>query len=280
MQDLMNGEDRITTKVHDHGFIALVDVMPRLVEEGTTADAAIVQAARVSYGEGTKTVSEDAGLINYLMRHRHSTPFEMVQFKFHVKLPIFVARQWMRHRTWSYNEVSARYSKMSKEQYTPASLRRQGGPTKQTSEKSDEWCDKDIYDAIDDTYATSGNSYEYLLQGGVARELARIVLPVAQYTEFYGSIDLHNLLHFLSLRIDSHAQQEIQDYANAMYELIEPIVPLTMKAFKRYRLNGIHLTELEVEALANGRPTIHTNNKREQAEWEAKRIRLNFHAPL
>ncbi|MEX2213218.1 MAG: FAD-dependent thymidylate synthase [Phycisphaeraceae bacterium] len=275
--DVMDGAARMEIKVHDHGLIALVDVMPRLVPEGQTADSAIVQAARVSYGQGTKKISEDRGLIRYLLRHRHTTPLEMIEFKFHVVMPIFIARQWIRHRTANVNEYSARYSVVPDRFYMPSvdnvraqsASNRQGGETPVEAGTAEEflgWLGE-----VEQQYKT----YQQMLDKGVTRELARIALPVNVYTEWYWKCDLHNTLHFLSLRMDPHAQQEIRDYANAMFALIKPIVPITAEAFLDYRLDAMQLTRLEIEAVRSGKP-LETENKREQAEWEAKKAKLGL----
>lgn len=278
LTDLMGGAARREVRVHEHGLVALVDVMPRLVPAGKTADAAVVQAARVSYGDGTKSVTEDGGLIRYLMRHRHTTPFEMVEFKFHQVMPIFVARQWIRHRTANVNEYSARYSVVKDRFFRPGpdSLRqqsttnRQGGDSAvtdvQTAEEFAAYLDK-----AESLYA----DYQRLIDRGVSRELARIGLPLSVYTEWYWKIDLHNLLHFLSLRMDPHAQREIRDYADAMFALVRPLAPESCQAFLDYRLNAVTLSGPEVEALKAGRPFL-SGNAREQAEWEAKRARLGL----
>jgi thymidylate synthase (FAD) len=275
--DILGGDARREIHVHDHGLVALVDVMPRLVPQGKTADFAIVQAARVSYGEGTKQVNEDRGLIRYLARHRHSTPFEMVEFKFHHVMPIFVARQWIRHRTANVNEYSARYSVVRDRFYRPADdnirkqslTNRQGGTEPMDAATAEEFLT--YLDQSEKLY----ESYEKLLEKGVAREQARIGLPISCYTEWYWKIDLHNLFHFLSLRMDAHAQQEIRDYATAMFELIKPIVPIAAEAFEDYRTGAVQLSRLEVEAIRTGQP-IGTTNKREAAEWEEKRKRLGL----
>jgi len=275
--DVMGGSARWEVKVHDHGLVGLVDVMPRLVPVGKTADFAIVQAARVSYGAGTKQVNEDRGLIRYLARHRHTTPFEMVEFKFHHVMPIFVARQWIRHRTANVNEYSGRYSVVQDRFYHPtienirkqSTVNRQGG-----DEPIDELTAKEFCDYLDKVEA-SYKDYEKLIEKGVARELARIGLPVNVYTEWYWKIDLHNLFHFLSLRMDAHAQQEIRDFANAMFALVRPIVPVAAEAFLDYNFGGVHLTRLEVEAIKSGK-ALDTENKRENAEWEEKRKKLGL----
>ncbi len=276
--DIMAGASRHEVRVHDHGFVALVDVMPRLVPEGSTADLAIVQAARVSYGAGTKRVSEDRGLIRYLLRHRHTTPFEMVEFKFHCAMPIFVARQWIRHRTANVNEYSARYSIMPDRFYRPTvdGVRAQSQTNKQGGDELiDVGAAEDFLAYLDEAESLYGK-YTNLIERGVTRELSRVGLPASLYTEWYWKCDLHNTLRFLSLRMDAHAQLEIQDYARAMCALIEPLVPVTVEAFRDYEMNATRLTQLEIEAIRTGSKDIHTTNKREQAEWQAKRKSLGL----
>jgi thymidylate synthase (FAD) len=215
-------------------------------------DRRIVDAARVSYGQGTKTVREDKGLINYLIKNDHNTPLEKVRFEFHVKAPIFIARQWMRHRMSSINEYSGRYSVMPDEFYEPlpASLRAQSGRNKQVGEGNleeeiAESSSKTIERMSDITY----ESYEKLLEAGVCREQARIVLPVNLYTQWYWTIDLHNLLHFLKLRLDWHAQEEIRVYGQAIAQLIQPIVPLAWEAFDEHILNTTRVSNKKLEYL-------------------------------
>ncbi len=230
----------------DKGFVRLVDVMGD--------DASIVQAARVSYGSGTKKVHEDRGLIRYLMRHWHTTPFEMVEFKFHVKLPIFVARQWIRHRTANVNEYSGRYSEMKDEFYVPAldQVRAQSVNNKQGRE--DEAFDTDLANRITEGMRVSQEDmygkYQELLATGLAREIARINLPVSNYTEWYWKIDLHNLFHFLRLRLDAHAQYEIRVYAQAIASIVQQIVPIAWEAFEDYMLSAERFTRLELRVLA------------------------------
>ena len=265
--DVMGGSSRWEVKVHDHGMVALLDVMPRFAPLGKTADFAIVQAARVSYGAGTKQVNEDRGLIRYLARHRHTTPFEMVEFKFHHVMPIFIARQWIRHRTANVNEYSARYSVVKDRFYHPSieNVRKQSASNRQGGEEPiDPVTAQEFLDHLDKVEADYA-AYEKLMEKGVSRELARIALPVSVYTEWYWKCDLHNIFHFLSLRMDAHAQQEIRDYANAMFALIRPIVPIAAEAFVDYNFEGLHLTRLEVEAIRTG-GAIATENKREAAE--------------
>ena len=276
LADVMAGSSRWEIKVHDHGLVALVDAMPRLVPEGQTADSAIVQAARVSYGAGTKKINEDRGLIRYLMRHWHSTPFEMIELKFHCIMPIFVARQWVRHRTANINEYSARYSVVQDRFYTPDrdDLRQQSSTNRQGRGDALEDATADAFlDHISQVERDSYASYERHLEQGIARETARMLLPQNVYTEWYWKCDLHNTFRFLQLRLDAHAQKEIRDYAGAMYDLIKPVVPVACEAFEDYQLGGVHLTRLEAEALKAGRP-LASENKREVAEWEAKREKL------
>jgi thymidylate synthase (FAD) len=290
LADVMGGASRLELKVLDHGFIALIDAMPRLVPSGKTADFAIVQAARVSYGQGTKQVNEDRGLIRYLLRHRHTTPFEMVEFKFHIAMPIFVARQWIRHRTANVNEYSARYSIVPDRFYKPTidAVRKQSAANRQGGEETFKVDSSDLgevstaqefltyLNACEQQYS----SYIKLTEKGVSRELARMGLPVNVYTEWYWKCDLHNILRFLSLRMDAHAQLEIREFASAMFALLQPIVPITMEAWQDYETGAVHLTRLEAEAIrahAQGQaPDIATSNKREQAEWAAKRASLGL----
>jgi thymidylate synthase (FAD) len=277
LTDVMEGSRRWEIPVLDHGFLALVDVMPRLVPAGQTADSAIVQAARVSYGEGTKKQSEDRTLIRYLIRHRHTSPFEMVELKFHAALPLFVARQWIRHRTANVNEYSGRYSVMPDRFFRPdrASVRAQSPENRQG--RSD---DTDEKTAVEfEAFLTAGESlykaYENLLGQGLARELGRIGLPQNLYTEWYWKCDLHNVLHFLELRLAAEAQYEIRVYAQAMLQLVKRLAPLTVEAFEDYRLSAVTLSRLEVEAIIGG-TSINTDNSREQREWEIKRDRLGI----
>jgi len=232
-------------KVLDHGFVRLVDYMG--------SDAAIVQAARVSYGEGTKKVSEDRALIRYLMRRRHTSPFEMVEFKFHVKLPIFVARQWIRHRTANVNEYSGRYSVMKEEFYIPEAkdIRFQSTVNKQSrseEEVPDELKQRFI-EFLQKTHAASYEEYQRLIDEGLARELARIGLPLSLYTEWYWKIDLHNLFHFLRLRLDPHAQLEIRQYAHVMADMVKVVCPLAYEAFMDYSFNALSFSGPELKVL-------------------------------
>lgn len=229
----------------DKGFVRLIDVMGD--------DAAIVQAARVSYGTGTKKINEDVGLIRYLMRHLHTTPFEMVEFKFHVKLPIFVARQWIRHRTANVNEYSGRYSEMKDEFYVPAidQVRAQSATNKQgrAEEAFDPSQAERIRTGMLDTQTRLYGEYQDLLQADLAREIARINLPVSNYTEWYWKVDLHNLFHFLKLRIDPHAQYEIRVYGEAMAQIVKAAVPVAYEAFEDYILHARRFSRRERTAL-------------------------------
>ncbi len=230
-------------------------------------DSSIVQAARVSYGEGTKSVLEDRQLIRYLMRHWHTTPFEMVEFKFHVKVPIFVARQWLRHRTASVNELSARYSVVKDDFWLPSEYRTQSATNKQGSE-TDTFMDDSALMSQRHACDTAFNVYDGLIERGIARELARAHLPQSTFTEFYWKINLHNLLHFLRLRMDDHAQKEIQECAKQIFMLIKPIVPATCEAFVDYRLNAVTLTGPEVQAMRTG--LMDHLSKGEKREYEQK----------
>jgi len=249
-----------TTNILDHGFVRLVDHMPR-----ENLDASIVQSARVSYGDGTTTTRGDTGLIRYLMRNRHSSPFEMVEFKFHIKMPIYIARQHMRHRTASINELSARYSVVPKEYYAPDAFRGQSSVNHQGSEGSVE-IEEDMRDHVLDQLEHGFGVYDKLLELGVCREQARGNLPQSTYTEFYWKINLHNLMHYLQLRMDSHAQKEIRDYAEAIYALVEPLVPITMRAFKDFRVDAVYLSGPEIESIKNGTPIESPGERREFEE--------------
>lgn len=235
--------------VLDHGFIRVIDYMGD--------EAAVLQAARVSYGAGTKAVSEDRGLLRYLMRHRHSTPFEMCEIKLHVKLPIFVARQWIRHRTANVNEYSARYSILAREFYVPepVDIAKQSSTNKQGRGVGvDSVAADDVRDMMLQSANGSFDLYETLIADdesddlAVARELARIVTPMSTYTEWYWKVDLHNLMHFLSLRADPHAQKEIRVYAEVILDLLKAWVPNIAEAFDDYRL-GAHTFSRQEMAL-------------------------------
>lgn len=229
-------------------------------------DISIVQAARVSYGEGTKSVSEDRQLIRYLMRHWHTTPFEMVEFKFHVKVPIFVARQWLRHRTASVNELSARYSVVKDDVWIPDTYRNQSTTNKQGSEDSFE--DSSAQKSQEYSCGIAFDVYNGLVERGIARELARVHLPQSTFTEFYWKINLHNLFHFLRLRMDHHAQKEIHECSRIIFDIIKPIVPLACEAFMDYRVNALTITGPEAHALRTG--IVDHLSKGERREFEEK----------
>ncbi|WP_354142262.1 FAD-dependent thymidylate synthase [Bradyrhizobium sp. RT11b] len=264
--------------VLDHGFVRVIDYMG--------ADSAVVQAARVSYGRGTKATREDRGLIRYLMRHWHTTPFEMCEIKLHVKLPIFVARQWIRHRTANVNEYSARYSILDKEFYLPApeqlavqsSTNRQGrGPTLDATES------EEVLRVLREDSERNFRNYQWLLneddqaapldpeRRGLTRELARIGLSLNTYTQWYWKTDLHNLLHFLRLRADPHAQYEIRVYAEQMLEILKLWVPFTFEAFQDYQLNAVNLSAGAVEVVRRrlrGEVVSLENSGLSKREWD------------
>ncbi|WP_423349123.1 FAD-dependent thymidylate synthase [Wolbachia sp. wLmal] len=252
-------------KVLDHGFIRVVDYMG--------SDSAIVQAARVSYGKGTKQISQDEALIKYLMRHHHTTPFEMCEIKFHVKLPIFVARQWIRHRTANVNEYSARYSILDNEFYTPKpeQVAKQSDNNKQGSgEAFDPDTSKEIIDSLTNDSNLVYSHYEKSIEQGLAREIARTNLMLNYYTQFYWKIDLHNLLHFLKLRADKHAQYEIRVYAEVMLDIIKKWVPLAYNAFVEYCLESacISRTGLEIiRKLIKGENVTREESNIGKREW-------------
>ncbi|MBM3632927.1 MAG: FAD-dependent thymidylate synthase [Alphaproteobacteria bacterium] len=275
--------------VLDHGFVRVIDYMGD--------DSAIVQAARVSYGKGTKMVNEDKGLVNYLMRHRHSTPFEMCEIKFHIKLPIFVARQWIRHRTANVNEYSARYSIMDKEFYMPnpehlaaqSTINRQGRDEILQGEQATRVLDLLREDALRayQHYETmlnedsAGNVLDPTLPG-LARELARMNLPVNFYTQWYWKIDLHNLMHFLSLRADPHAQYEIRAYADVMLEVLKKWVPITYEAFMNHRMGAASLSAkglAVVKALLKGQHLDQVSSGMSPREWRELHEMLELSLP-
>lgn len=237
------------------------------------SDEAIVQSARVSYGAGTKTPSEDRQLIRYLMRNWHTTPFEMVEFKFRIRVPIFVARQWLRHRTASVNEVSARYSLVEKDFWIPEEYRKQSSANKQASEGSFE--NMIFTSAQKESCETAFGVYEKLVKNGVSRELARVHLPQSTFTEFYWKIDLHNLFHFLRLRMDeSHAQPEIVEPSKKIFDLIKPIVPAACEAFVDYRLNSVTLSGPEIKAMETGDPSDLSPGELREYQAKMKKIVL------
>jgi len=230
-------------KVLDRGEVALIDHMGN--------DQSIVNSARISYSKGAKKVSNDRDLIRYLMRHRHTSPLEHVEFQFYVKAPIFIFRQWHRHRTWAFSEISGRYSDLPEEFYVPEEnkITKQSKSNKQGgSEEILEYA-RSIQQSFFNESSNDFSRYNSRLKSGMRKELARINLPLSTYSEMYAKVDLHNLFHFLSLRLDSHAQYEIRVYAEAIAELIKPIVPLAWEAFEDYKLNSINLSSLDIESI-------------------------------
>ncbi|TNF19696.1 MAG: FAD-dependent thymidylate synthase [Rhodobacteraceae bacterium] len=255
--------------VLDHGFVRVIDYMGD--------DAAICQAARVSYGKGTKSVTNDEGLIRYLMRHWHSTPFEMCELKLHVKLPVFVARQWIRHRTANVNEYSARYSILDREFYIPerdalaaqSVVNNQGRGEALSGEEADR-----VLRYLRDDAMRAYDHYEEMIsqegQAGLARELARMNLPANIYTQWYWKVDLHNLLHFLRLRADAHAQYEIRVYAEAICQVVADWVPFAYRAFEDYRMGGATLsgTALDcVRRMLKGEEVTQETSGMSKGEW-------------
>lgn len=266
-------------KVLDHGFVRVVDYMGD--------DSAIVQAARVSYGKGTKQVNQDKGLINYLMRHWHSTPFEMCEIKFHIKLPIFIARQWIRHRTANVNEYSARYSIMDKEFYIPriedlAPQSKSNNQGRSDDNLSPEEA-KRVLELLRQDALQVYDHYEEMMncdaqgnvinmeKSGLARELARMNLTLNYYTQWYWKIDLHNLMHFLRLRADSHAQYEIRAYADVMVDVMKRWVPFAHEAFEEYRLHSASLSRTGlgvVKRMIAGEKVTQETSGLTKREWE------------
>jgi thymidylate synthase (FAD) len=266
-------------KLLDHGFIRVIDYMGD--------DGAIVQAARVSYGKGTKMLNQDKGLINYLMRHRHTTPFEMCDIKLHIKLPIFIARQWIRHRTASVNEYSGRYSIMSNEFYIPQKqfLSPQSKINKQGREDTsvpDDVADKVLKILKDDATRCYEHYIEMMNEDdsgkvidesaiGISRELARMNLTLNCYTEWYWKTNLHNLLHFIDLRADSHAQYEIQVYAKAILDVVRAWVPFACEAFEEHRMHSATFSRTAlnvVRAMINGENVTQETSGMSKREWQ------------
>lgn len=274
--------------VLDHGFVRVVDYMGD--------DNAIVQAARVSYGTGTKQVNQDRGLIRYLMRHWHTTPFEMCEIKFHIKLPIFIARQWIRHRTANVNEYSARYSILDKEFYVPknenlapqSSQNHQGRAEGQPLEGEEA---ARVLEILKNDSETAYSHYEEMMnenyagetldesKKGLARELARMNLPLSFYTQWYWKIDLHNLFHFLMLRADSHAQYEIRAYANVMCDMVKKWVPHAYEAFEEYRMDACHLSGTGkdvIRRMIEGEKVSQETSGLTKREWDELKASIGF----
>ena len=274
----------------DHGFIRVIDYMGD--------DTSIVQAARVSYGKGTKKVSTDSGLIKYLMRHWHSTPFEMCEIKYHVKLPIFIARQWIRHRTANVNEYSARYSILDKEFYIPtknqlsaqSTANRQGRGDLIAGDQADE-----VLKILKDDATRTYDNYEIMLnerydgtiidekKTGLARELARMNLTLNSYTQWYWKTDLLNLLNFLFLRADDHAQYEIRVYAETMLETVKKWVPITHSAFLDYRVGAVHVSakgKKIIKKMINGEKVSQESSGLSKREWNELMIAFDFNKEI
>lgn len=263
--------------VLDHGFIRVIDYMGD--------DAAIVQAARVSYGKGTKRTSEDSGLIRYLMRHGHTSPFEMCEIKLHVKLPIFIARQWIRHRTANVNEYSARYSILEQEFYVPVpdALATQSTTNRQGRDRILSGAEADgVLAMLRDDAMRSHAHYRQMLnrdedgavidpeKDGITRELARLALPLSTYTQWYWKIDLHNFMHFLRLRADAHAQYEIRAYADVLLDVLARWTPMTYAAFRDYRLKAATLSAPALEVIRrmlDGQPVGPDESGLSKREW-------------
>jgi thymidylate synthase (FAD) len=263
--------------VLDHGFVRVIDYMGD--------DSAVVQAARVSYGRGTKKVTEDRGLIHYLMRHRHSTPFEMCEIKFHVKLPIFVARQWIRHRTANVNEYSARYSILDREFYIPQPAQLAAQSVSNRQGRGDVLQGAEAARVLELLKADSTQAYDHYIEmlneaedgtpidadrQGLARELARMNLSLNFYTQWYWKVDLQNFMHFLSLRADAHAQYEIRVFAEAMLDILRRWVPLSFEAFEQHRLHAVSLSKNAIDAvrrMLKGEAVTEANSGLGKREW-------------
>ncbi len=265
--------------VLDHGFIRVIDYMGD--------DGAITQAARVSYGKGTRTVQNDAGLIRYLMRHQHTTPFEMCEVKFHVKLPIFVARQWIRHRTANVNEYSARYSILDREFYVPApgQLAAQSRSNNQGRGTPLQGAEAErVLEILKTDSARAYDHYEEMLddsggKSGLSRELARMNLPASVYTQWYWKTDLHNLLHFVHLRGESHAQFEIRAYADVMCQILADWVPITYAAFEDYRKHAVLFSRPALDCIRRmlaGEDVSQESSGMAKREWQEFRAILEI----
>lgn len=258
-------------KVLDKGFVRLIDYLG--------GDRRIVQAARVSYGQGTKTIREDKGLIDYLISHQHTSPFEQVILTFHCKMPIFIARQWIRHRTARINEISGRYSVMADEFYVPApdQVKYQSKSNRQGRAEEDVPAElrQKVLDILTGEQKSAYKNYGKLIDNGIARELARINLPLSLYTQWYWQIDLSNLFHFLKLRLDYHAQWEIRQYGKVIAEITKKVAPLAYKAFETHVLNAVTFSGKELQALAlQLQGKAHKLKGINKTEFEAKILRI------
>jgi thymidylate synthase (FAD) len=259
-------------KVLDKGFVRLIDYLG--------GDKRIVQAARVSNGQGTKTIREDKGLIDYLISHQHTSPFEQVILTFHCKMPIFIARQWIRHRTARINEISGRYSIMADEFYVPApdQVKYQSKSNRQGRAEEDVPAElrQKVLDILTGDQKSSYEHYAKLIDDGIARELARINLPLSLYTQWYWQIDLSNLFHFLKLRLDYHAQWEIRQYGKVIAEITKKVAPLAYKAFETHVLNAVTFSGREIQALAlQLQGKTHELKGINKTEFESKILRIS-----
>jgi thymidylate synthase (FAD) len=275
--DAMPPPGECEVPIGEFGSVRLIDVMPRLVVKGDLGpEAAIVQAARVSYGAGTKTISSDEALLRYLLRSSHMTPFEMIELKFRVRAPIFTARQWFRHRSGSFNEESARYSELRTDFYAPdhlsaqASANRQGSGAPLAADAA-----ATVWARMEAAYEMVRESYEAALRAGVSREIARIILPVGVYTTFYWKTNLRNLLGFLTLRMDPAAQGDIRSYADAIYHLLGLYCPIARTAFNDYVLKAETFSALEIVGLQTGSLPPGAS-ARERAEFAKKLARIGL----
>lgn len=254
--------DPLAIKVLDHGFVVLKETMG--------SDATIAESARVSYGQGTKSVSGDRNLIRYLMRHQHTSPFEMAEARFLVKVPVFIWRQWIRHRTANVNELSGRYSELPEEYFTPDQWRAQSITNKQGGEEPINYEPWQTGMGISEEIAF--REYQVRLDAGVSRELARTCLPVSHYTMAYWKCDLHNIFHFLKLRMHSHAQLEIRAYADAIYNLLNEKFPMAFEAFNDYVLNAMTFSRTELELMKS---MLKPNSFSYFAQTEAEKIGIS-----
>ena len=259
----------LPVKLHEHGFIYLTDYMGD--------DGSVAEAARTSYGKGTTQINDDVKLIRHLMRHWHTSPFEMVVLKFHMKIPLFVAQQVLRHRTASLNQYSLRYSLPIRESYLPpvSAMLPQSSSNNQGREGEPLENAEYLRNLMEANSEEALENYDIMIDGGLSRELARTVIPTSFYTEMYWCCDLHNIFHFLRLRCDKHAQQEIRDLADAMASIVQQCVPECYQAFMDYRVNSIQFSALELQTLADVLNTNELNfsegmTKREQGELMAK----------
>jgi thymidylate synthase (FAD) len=271
--------EALMVKVGDYGFVRLLDCMPRLVREGSIGmEASIVEAARVSFAGGIKKRSEDLPLLRYLMRNKHMSPFEMVEFTFVVSCELFTARQWFRHRTAALNEISARYSEIEDHYYkpSPANVRAQSASCKQGSDDGSmlsAGAKAGFADGVKQVVKLADSVYRKALQDGIAREQARAVLPVGTYTQFYWKQNARNLMHFLELRMDSHAQKEIREYATGIYTILRYVAPHLIELFDIYMAGAVQLSALEIRALREGVAPAEMSAT-ERKEWETKRAKL------